>query len=373
MNILVDGRPFIRSSAGISTVLRCVLETWALQRKEDKLYVVMPKSMHESIAKYKFPDNVEFIYLKSFIWQNMPNLVSLNFVVPKLIRLLGINVYFSPVPNLPVFIPKTITKVVFVHDVVNLEFIETMAFRNRLASSLFYNHSIKTSDVLWANSRYTKERIEAYFPHRKCINIFVGCAVDRSLYRELHLNPMEQSEVKRKYGIKNGFLLFVGSLEPRKNLPFLLSLMPEIYSKTGLQLVVVGAKGWKNSDIKQIVERENFPKDCTIFCGYVTNEDLVLLYNTADSFVSTSLNEGFGLPQLEALLCGCPVVTAKNSAMVEVAKNVEGAVLVEGYDKDTWIKKITNHITNHPKVDTSSLQRYTWDTIIHNFLSSNFS
>ena len=104
------------------------------------------------------------------------------------------------------------------------------------------------------------------------------------------------------------FLFFVGSFQPRKNLPFLLSLMPDLYKK-GLQLLVVGGKGWKNTSISEIINSPGFPSEAVVFAKFVTNEQLADLYKIAECFVSTSLNEGFGLPQLEALKCGCPVVT----------------------------------------------------------------
>lgn len=367
MNILIDGRPFIRSSAGISTVLRCILVSWAKQHEEDTLYVILPKPMHPSMTVYKFPENVKWIKAKSKVFSYLPNLAYLLIMVPFLIKKLAIDIYFAPVPTLPFLIPQQVKKIVFVHDVVNLEYKDTMALRNKIALCLFFKRSIKKANILWANSEYTKDRIDYYFPNRVCKKIFVGCAADRSIYKKIDLTKEEEATIRREYGIKGRFVLFVGSLEPRKNLPFLLNIFPEIYKKTRSQLVVVGAKGWKNSSIKDVVNNKDFPQECTIFCGYITNNDLVKLYNMADCFVSTSLNEGFGLPQLEALLCGCPIVTSDNSAMTEVAKGVQGAVLVRGYDHNYWIDIISNVISNPTNVDTQQLRKYSWEIILSNF------
>ena len=76
--------------------------------------------------------------------------------------------------------------------------------------------------------------------------------------------------------------------------------MPKLYKDYKLQLVIVGARGWKDSNIFEIVNNPTYPKDSTIFCGYVSNDDLACLYDMAACFVSTSLNEGFGMPQLES-------------------------------------------------------------------------
>ena len=243
-----------------------------------------------------------------------------------------------------------------------------MTMRNKIANILFFNRSIRNADIIWTISRYTKERIEYYFPKRKCEDIFVGCSVDRNLYHRINLSYDEKKCVREKYGINERFILFVGSLEPRKNLPFLLELIPDFYSKTGIQLVVVGARGWKTSSIKDIVENEGFLKESTVFCGYVSSEDLVKLYNIADCFVSTSLNEGFGLPQLEAFLCGCPVVTAANSAMIEVANKKSGAMLIDGFNKEEWIDKLVSFIDGHPEVKLEEFSDYDWNLIVKNLI-----
>lgn len=365
MNVLVDGRAFVRTSAGIATVLRCVLTTWGEQYPEDKLYVILPKKMHKSMDGYHFPESVVWIEPKSIIYKYLPNIIFLFLMVPIMIKRYKINVYYSPVPTLPYFIPRKVKTIIEVNDVVNLEFAETMYLKNKVANALFFNRAIKKADIIWSISEYTKERINYYFPKRRCSDIFVGCAVDKRLFKRLELSNIKIKQIKDKYGIMDRFVLFVGSLEPRKNLTFLLQIIPEIYSKTGIQLVVVGARGWKDSDIFEIVNNNLFLKESTIFCGYVSNDELVELYNIANCFVSASLNEGFGLPQLEAFMCGCPVVTAANSAMIEVTQNKRGGLLIEGYDKSEWVKGIIAMVEEKPKVIDVEFLEYDWDVIVN--------
>lgn len=370
MNILVDGRPFVKSSAGISTVLRCVLVSWADLKPDDRLYVVMPKPLHDSIRGYKFSANIIFCEAKMNVFKYFPNLIYLIIMVPYLIKKYHVDVYYSPVPNLPFFIPRRVKTIVEVNDVVNIEFKETMALKNKIANYLFFNRSIKKADLIWSISEYTKGRIEHYFPKRRCKNIFVGCSVDRMLFRQVELSQNEREIIREKYGIKDRFILFVGSIEPRKNLTFLLEIIPEIFERSSIQFVVVGAKGWKTSSIKDVIEKNTFPKESTIFCGYVSNEDLVKLYNMADCFLSTSLNEGFGLPQLEAFMCGCPVITAENSAMIEVAKDKSGGLLISGFNHKEWIEKTVSFLDKHKKVRPDEFQEYDWNTIISRLLNT---
>lgn len=369
MNILVDGRPFTRTSAGISTVLRCVLIAWANLHKGDTLYVVLAKPMHPSMGGYQFPENVKWIEARSYVFRHLPNSCYLLFMTPFLIRKYHIDVYYSSIPVLPYCIPKRVKTIIGVNDVVNLEFAETMYLKNKIANTLFFSRAITKASIIWTISKYTKERVEYYYPHRKCKNIFVGCAVDRNLFKEMNISDEESYEIRNKFGIKNRFILFVGSLEPRKNLPFLLEIIPEINKRTSIQLVVVGAKGWKNSAIKDVIESGYFPLESTIFCGYVSNEDLVKLYNLAECFVSTSLNEGFGLPQLEAFICGCPVVTSANSAMIEVTKDKSGGLLVEGYNHQRWIDEICSFINSSPIVNQDEFDEYDWNVIVNKLFS----
>ncbi|SEM54329.1 Glycosyltransferase involved in cell wall bisynthesis [Prevotella sp. ne3005] len=364
MNILVDGRAFCASSAGISTVLRCVLQSWGNQYPKEVLYVILPKERVGSIRNTEFPPNVKWLESKSLVFKYLPNLVYLLLMVPYYIFKYKISVYYTPVPCLPFFIPKKVKTIIEINDVVNLEYKDTMAWSNKLANALLFNRSMKKADVIWSISEYTKKKVEEYFPKRRCNEIFVGCATDRTLYKKLDISLETKIELKNKFGVKDKFILFVGSLEPRKNLPFLLDIIPEIYREAGIQLVVVGAKGWKNSAIRTKVMDALFPQESTIFCGFVPNEELVMLYNIADCFVSSSLNEGFGLPQLEAFLCGCPVITSANSAMIEVAESKKGGYLIEGYNKEEWIKKIINVVREQPSVDIHQFDKYNWDSIV---------
>lgn len=368
MNVLIDGRVWSRNASGITTFLNCAIPEWATQRHSDTFYVVLPKGMDTSIELEALPANIRLLDYSNKFPHWLPNILILQWLIPRLCRKLKIDFYYSPVPHLPWLLPRSTKKVITVHDVVNIEMKETMAWTNRLATSLFFGRAIKRADYLWTNSHYTKQKVEQYYPRRKRKEIFVGNSSDNRLFHPLYLDDAKKQEIKQKYGIQGKMLLFVGSLEPRKNLSFLLKLMPKLYQEHGIQLVVVGGKGWKNSDLRDIVEAQDYPHEAVHFCGYVTNQELVTLYNIADCFVSAALMEGFGMPQLEALMCGCPVVTAHNTAMIEVAQGKEGATTVKGYDPEDWCRTILHTLETQPKVNVESLKAYDWETIIHDFI-----
>ena len=370
MKVLVDGRAFVKTSAGISTFLQGCLDAWAKLCPQDTFYLALPQEPDKTLDGLCFPPNVKWIVSDSLFFKTLPNLVWLLIMMPFFCIRYHVDIYFSPLPCIPFFLKKRVKKVIVVHDVVNIEFKDTMAWGNKMASWLLFKRSIRKADLIWTNSNYTKACVEKYFPIRNSRKIFVGCSVNRTIYHQFDVTDDMRETMSKQYGVSGRFLLFVGSLEPRKNLSFLISLMPRLWAQNQIPLVVVGAKGWKDTGISQIINDPLFPKASLVFCGYVSNLDLAVLYNMATCFVSASQNEGFGMPQLEAFLCGCPVITADNSAMREVARDKSGSLLIAGYDDKEWIDQIIRFIDNSPQVRPCEFDHYDWNRIVTVFLNT---
>ena len=370
MRIFVDGRPFVRSAAGISTFLRCSLMSLSQLYPDDQLYVFLPKKI-DGTVDVDFPSNVKLINLNNNITNLFPNLLLLLLYVPFLVRKYRIDLYYSPIPSLPYFLPKNIKTLIVVHDVVNIEYSQTTTLRNKIANLLLLKRSIHISDYIWANSNYTANKVKQYFPGRKQKDIYIGCSIDTTIFQRKEGYENEFVKLQDKWHITNQYYLFVGSLEPRKNLEYLLKeIVPYVYEKYNIPLIVVGARGWKDSSIFKIINSPSYPKEAVRFTGFVSNDELSILYNKAQFFISTSLNEGFGMPQLEALFCGCPIITSHNSAMVEVAEGVNGAYTVRGYRKEDWLKVIGHVLREKPVVDGTRLRKFNWNVIVANLRDS---
>jgi len=125
------------------------------------------------------------------------------------------------------------------------------------------------------------------------------------------------SDVKRKYNITGNYLLYVGTLEPRKNLLGLIRAYAQSRAKDDFILVLAGGKGWQYENIFKLV-RELKLENRIIFTGYVPENDLPGLYQGATLFVYPSFYEGFGLPPLEAMACGLPVIVSHTTSLPEV-------------------------------------------------------
>src|SRR5207302_3525142 len=123
----------------------------------------------------------------------------------------------------------------------------------------------------------------------------------------------------RKYGLRDRIILYVGTIEPRKNLPTLVEAFATGRRRGDLdhQLVCVGPYGWLSRDLDERIDRSKLG-DAIAFTGYVPFDDLPALYSLAEMFVYPSMYEGFGLPVIEAMACGAPVVTGRAAALAEV-------------------------------------------------------
>jgi glycosyltransferase involved in cell wall biosynthesis len=124
--------------------------------------------------------------------------------------------------------------------------------------------------------------------------------------------------MQKKYNINKKFMLSVGTVEPRKNFETLIRAF-NMLKKDGfdIQLVIAGRTGWKSEVTYKERERSPFKEDI-VFTGKLTDDELVQLYNMAELFVYTSIFEGFGLPVLEAMQCGLPVVASNTSSIPEI-------------------------------------------------------
>ena len=139
-------------------------------------------------------------------------------------------------------------------------------------------------------------------------------------YDQERFRPLPASDIdafRRRRGLPPRFWLFVGTLEPRKNLPMLLHAYARLPSSARLPLILGGGKGWMADDIFAAIERHGLENDVQ-HIGFIPAADLPLWYNSAEAFLYPSLFEGFGLPALEAMACGAPVLTSNASSLPEV-------------------------------------------------------
>ncbi len=168
-------------------------------------------------------------------------------------------------------------------------------------------------------------------------------AAPRSVFHPVHVE--DTVETRRRLGVEDEFILFVGTLEPRKNLQTLIRAFSEILRATTErpQLVIVGKKGWLSNDLFAGIEAYGI-KDKSCLTGYLTDEELRALYSSCRVFVYPSLYEGFGLPPLEAMACGAPVVASRIASIAETTG--DAARLVEPTNGNALAQSILSVLEN---------------------------
>ena len=205
------------------------------------------------------------------------------------------------------------------------------------------------------------EAIQRYgLPPEKLTTIPLG--VDPEIYRVY--DPQGLGPIREKYRLPESFILFVGSLEPRKNLERLLLAYQNLDESTRneVKLVLVGFKGWEN---KKLVSSIREMKSDVFYLGYAPEEDLGKIYNLARLFIYPSLYEGFGLPPLEAMACGCPVVVSNAASLPEVCG--EAAYYVDPQDPNSISEGIAQVLRDdrlrHALVQkgTDRASSFTWE------------
>ena len=168
------------------------------------------------------------------------------------------------------------------------------------------------------------------------------------------------------------YVLYVGTLQPRKNIVTLICAFNDYYkTHDGLKLVIVGKKGWLYDEIFEEVNRLNLNSQ-VVFTDFIPDEDVIVLYKKAWVFVMPSLYEGFGIPILEAMAYGCPVISSQNSSLPEIGG--EACLYFDPEDPNDLIEKLyqlaqSKEIYNKLiKTGKNRITLFSWERCAHETL-----
>ena len=229
--------------------------------------------------------------------------------------------------------------VVTVHDLSFLLYPEAFRAFNRLYLRIVTNLSVRKAQRVIAVSENTKQDlVRAYHLSPNKIDV-IHNGLDEC-FRPLPTDQVD--EFRARQGLPERFLLFVGTLEPRKNVLGLIEAYAQL-PKDRPPLMLVGGKGWLYDEVFALIAARDLTSEVH-FVGYVPAEDLPWWYNAAEVFVYPSLYEGFGLPPLEAMACGTPVITAHASSLPEVVG--QAALLVDPNDPQMLAQAIARVLTD---------------------------
>ncbi len=348
MRIGIDVRSLMdKNYSGVSSyTLNLVQEIISLDNKNQyKLFYNSFSDISERIPKFDKP-NVEIVK------KNYPNKF-LNYFLfkifnqPKIDRLLDVDLFLMPHINF-ISLSSSAKSVLTVHDLSFLRYPEFFSLRKNIwHRAIRAKKLVKKFDKIVAVSENTKNDLVELcdIPEQKVKVIYSGL---EDFYHSFNFqNKEEKNRIRDKYNLPEKFILFLGNIEPRKNIQGLIQsyniLRTEKPELKDYKLILAGARGWREKQIITEREKSKFKKDI-IFLGYVDYKDKPYLYNMASVFVFPSFYEGFGFPPLEAQACETPVISSFASSLSEILQN--SAILIDPYNNrdmtDAMIEILTN-------------------------------
>ncbi len=289
-------------------------------------------------------------------------------LAPLLLRQNGADLFHGVLNVLPLACP--VPGVVTVHDLAFIRFPQTFRAYNRTYLDFATRMSVRRAVQILAVSEHTKRELVG----------LLGVPAERVVVTpnavRAHFRPPEPATLaafRVSKGLPERFVLYVGTLEPRKNLTTLLSAYAEIARRHDVPLLVGGGKGWLYDAVFQRLEELGL-RERVHFVGYIEEEELPLWYAAATVFVFPSIYEGFGMPPLEAMACGTPVITSNSSSLPEVVG--DAGLMVAPTDASafaTALDQVLSDAALHDELRTRGLvraQAFAWRTTAERTLAA---
>lgn len=262
-------------------------------------------------------------------------------LVPLACKKERVDVLHCPKSAVPFFAPCPV--VVTLHDLIPISHPETEKFAARIYWRIQIPIAARRSSHIITDSEHAREEIMAMF----------NVPADRISAIMLGFSPAmggpaatgDGESVRSKYGLPEHYILYVGTIQPRKNIPTLLEAFNLLKREHGIShsLVIVGRKGWLYKELFDRISELGLERD-VIFTGFVPDEELPGIYAGADVFSYLSFFEGFGLPPLEAMACGVPVVVSNTTSLPEVV--ADAGIAVEPLDVPAVAESIHKILTD---------------------------
>jgi glycosyltransferase involved in cell wall biosynthesis len=286
-----------------------------------------------------------------------------HLVFPCLLQTTDLDIVHFPQYICPCF-GRRVPYVATVHDTLALDRPDWCKVSNVLYHGLFMPLTMRKAAAIIAVSKSTAADIKRHWPASASRIVTIYPGID-DVFREPDLNG-QAAIVRKRYYLPSTYYLFVGNMEPKKNIRALLSVVEQV-EKKGLKhkLVIVSGRSWKTT--RESRELERWAKTGNvILTGYVPRQDLPYIYRMARLLMFPSLYEGFGFPPLEAMASGTPVLSSKNGALAETL--TDAAVLIDPNDVSQIVQSMATLIDNakarteYVRLGLERSRHFDWDT-----------
>jgi glycosyltransferase involved in cell wall biosynthesis len=275
------------------------------------------------------------------------------------------DVLWMPMHNIPMVRRKGMKTVVTIHDLAFKYFPETFTKKDLFKINLLTKIAVMFADKIITVSESSKRDILKFYPGIKEDEIMVIYhGFDADVYNK-ERDQEKEAQIKKKYGINGPYIIYIGAIQPRKNLEKLVEAFELVKKDTNdLKLVLAGEKAWLSEGVFQKIEKSQYKND--IICpGRINFEEMGHLLRGAKAFVFPSLYEGFGIPVLEAFASRVPVVCSQNSSLPEVGG--DAAIYFEDNDANDMAEKIKNVLADenlrqiHIAKGLEQIKKFSWE------------
>lgn len=348
MRIAFDGTTLTPRRTGVGYYTEHLLHHLAQENPDDDLVVVSNRPIETTRA---LPARVRVVSSNT----RAPRLVWMQTTAPRLLRRLRADIVHFTNGIMPLACP--IPAIVTIHDMSLTLYPAYHPSRRVLLNRPFVDLAARRAAAIITVSESARRDIVGLYrvdPGR----VHVVHEAAAPSFRPVR-DQNEIGRIRRRYGLADRFILYVGTIEPRKNLPLLLQAFAACRRRGDLthQLVCVGPYGWMSRNLAERIE-DLGDDHALVFPGYVPFEDLPALYSMAEMFVFPSMYEGFGLPVIEAMACGTPVITGRVPALVEIGGGaVEQIDRLDAGSLGAAIVRLAQDQTRREQLSTSGLTR----------------
>ena len=313
--------PLIWEMSGIPNYIHRLLQGLASIDRENEYFLYTNRSIPFDMG---LPGNFRTVVL------NRPSprfQLWFQLALPGRLKKDGIDLFHGLFYRLPMRLP--VPGVLTVHDLSGYLYPELHAGKTHMVN-LMYPFFVKKASRIIAVSEFTAKELRVNFPDSSEKIVVIHEAAPPEYAPVKDMSVLER--IREKYSLPDRFFLFLGTLEPRKNLTGLLDAFYNVADSIPHSLVISGSTGWKTQAIFEKLQ-EGVSGGKVFLTGHVDRKDVQALLSMAEFFAYPSLYEGFGLPVLESMACGTPVITSSVSSMPEIAGNA--ALLVDPLSKDS--------------------------------------
>ena len=317
MRIGLDGMPLAQPRTGVGTYTFELARALAAAAPEDEFELISPLPFEKTVTADDHPANLNLVYSRPNLFQRRWWTIGL----PSYLRNHPFALFHGTNYEAP--LRAQCPTVVTIHDLSLLLHSSTHEARAVRRARLLLPLMARKATLVITPSEQVKNEVCQHLKLRPS-KVFAIPLAPRSTFTPMQAR--QTAETRRRLGVEEEFLLFVGTIEPRKNLSTLVHMLEEVLRATDLrpQLVVAGKVGWKSDELLSHLERSPV-KERIKLVGFVTDEDLRALYSSCRAFIYPSIYEGFGLPPLEAMACGAPVIASRVPSIKESVARIVSA------------------------------------------------